>query len=266
MHSLGRAGVAAVGEQPVDVVADSVATGLQAAMVGIGGFTGVEGAGLGVVEEGFDLAEQQRPVGLQGEQVVAATLDDGLGDLGLCADRIDGDQGTGQGQALQQQRDGGDLVRLVADRLLAQHQTLAAGPGGDQMQRLTPLGAGMAAPGGLAVDGDGVGGAIAQIRHPGGKAGLEQLRVEPVHHVVQGVVRGYAALVGQEAAQEVDALLAPQLDLHEILHAAERRTEHHEQDLLKRVQHSPRLAWVLQRREVIEKRAGWLGAGHREAS
>ena len=96
-----------VGEQPVDVVADGVAAGLQAAMVGIGGFTGVEGAGLGVVEEGFDLAEQQRPVGLQGEQVVAATLDDGLGDLGLCADRINGDQGAGQGQALQQQRDGG---------------------------------------------------------------------------------------------------------------------------------------------------------------
>ena len=54
------------------------------------------------------------------------------------ADRVDRDQRAGQSQALQQERDGDDLVRLVADRLLAQHQALPAGPGGDEMQGLAP--------------------------------------------------------------------------------------------------------------------------------
>ena len=81
-------------------------------MVGIGGHEGVEGAGLGIGEEGLDIAEQHRPIGLEG-------------------------------QTLQQERDGDDFVRLVADRRLAQHQALPAGPGGDEMQRLAPLGAGV---------------------------------------------------------------------------------------------------------------------------
>ena len=89
---------------------------------------------------------------------VAAALHDGLGDPGPCADRIDGDRGASQGQTLRQQRDGGNLVRLVADRLLAQHRAPAAGPGEDRMQRLAPLGADMAAPGDPGVDGDAVGG------------------------------------------------------------------------------------------------------------
>ena len=43
---------------------------------------------------------------------------------------------------------------LPAHRLLAEHQALAAGPSGDEMQGLKPLVAGMRAAGGLAVDGD----------------------------------------------------------------------------------------------------------------
>ena len=111
-------------------------------------------------EEGLDLPAEGRPVGLEGEQIVAAAVDDGLGDLDLGPDGVDGDERAGQVQALQQQRDGDDFVGLVGDRLLRQHQALAARPGRDQMQRRTPFGPGVGPPGGLAVDRD-------DLRSPG---------------------------------------------------------------------------------------------------
>ncbi len=47
----GFVGVAAVGEEPVDVVADGVASKLDAAMVAVGGLEAIERTGLGVGEE-----------------------------------------------------------------------------------------------------------------------------------------------------------------------------------------------------------------------
>jgi hypothetical protein len=67
---------------------------------------------------------------------------------------IDGHQGAGELEPFEQERDGGDLVRLAGDRLLAKDQPLAVGPSRDQMEGLAALGAGMAAARGLAVDGD----------------------------------------------------------------------------------------------------------------
>ena len=92
--------------------------------------------------------------------------------LVLGADGVDGDQGTVQRQAFQQQRDGGDLVRLAAHRLLAEHQALTGGPSGDEMQRLAPLAAGMRPARGLAVDGDQVRLRLAQALDPAHEAGL----------------------------------------------------------------------------------------------
>ena len=99
---------------------------------------------------------------------------------------------------------------------------------------------------------------------PGGRLGLRASRSPPPRCTMVSAI--LVCVGGQKAARKVDAVLAPPLDLDEILHAAERRTEHHAQDLLKRVQHPPRLARVLQRRKMIEKRRGRLGPGHRKAS
>ncbi len=117
---------------------------------------------------------------------------------------------------------------------------------------------------GLAVNGDDVRCAVAQRLDPGDEAGLEQRGIEGINHVVQGVVGGNAALIGQEAAQKVQALLAPQLDLDEILHAAQRRAQHQEHDLRQRVDHPPLLTRIAQRRKMVEKRdrpSGSVGHG-----
>src|SRR4051812_25312396 len=84
--------------------------------------------------------------------VQAAVVDDGSGRH--CLAQRGNLKGALQSQALEQARDGGDLVRLFGDRLLAKHQALAAGPGRDEVKRLAALGAVVAALRGLAVDGD----------------------------------------------------------------------------------------------------------------
>src|SRR3546814_19020778 len=76
-------------------------------------------------------------------------------------------------------------------------------------------------------------------------------------------MRWKTPIVGQEAAQKVEPLPAPQPDLDEILHPAERRAQHHEQDFGQRIDHAPLLARIGQSREVIQDRRGTRGlTGH----
>jgi len=53
---------------------------------------------------------KDRPIGLQRQQVIAATLDDGLGDIGLGPHGVDGDERAGQFEPFEQPRNGDDLV------------------------------------------------------------------------------------------------------------------------------------------------------------
>jgi len=67
-----------------------------------GGVNVAVGLVSGVGEEHLDIGQQGRPVGLQGQQLVASALGDGSSDLDLGSDGIDGDLRPGQFQALQQ--------------------------------------------------------------------------------------------------------------------------------------------------------------------
>ena len=98
------------------------------------------------------------------------------------------------------------------------------------MQRVTPLAPVMAAPRGLAVDGDDPGVIVAQAAHPGEEAGLEQFRVQMREHVAQRVVAGDAVRVRVKTAEERHALPSPQHRLHEIIRPRERRRQHQEHD------------------------------------
>src|SRR5690348_4176599 len=77
------AGEAPVGGEPVHVVADPVAAGLDAAVPAIDGLTFAVQRGAWVVEQALDLAVQAGLVVLYREQVIAAPVEDGLGDFGL---------------------------------------------------------------------------------------------------------------------------------------------------------------------------------------
>ena len=107
-HARERAllGKAPLRKQPVDLLADDMVALFEAAVVGIGGIEGLEGGCVGVVgKEGLDFCPEGRPVVLQREQIIAAAVHDDLGDFDLGSDRVDGDEGSLQLQALEQQRD-----------------------------------------------------------------------------------------------------------------------------------------------------------------
>ena len=73
---------------------------------------------------------------LEREQVVTATIEDGLGDPGLRPHGIDGDERAGERQAFQKERNGCDLIGLGLTAccpstrrwLLAQAETRCSGP------------------------------------------------------------------------------------------------------------------------------------------
>ena len=90
----------------------------------------IAGAAGGIDEEALDLGMKAWLVGLDGEQVVGLVVNDGLGDIRIADDGVDGHQSAGElagsGETIEQLRDGGDLVGGFGDRLLTEHQ-LAGG-------------------------------------------------------------------------------------------------------------------------------------------
>jgi len=195
---------------------------------------------------------------LDREQVVTATIEDGLGNPGLRPHGIDGDERAGERQAFQKERNGCDLIGLGLTCLLPEYEALAAGPCRDQMQRPTVLAAVVSAPRGLAVDGDDLGrgggrSGLAQVFDPGGEALSEQHAVDGVDDIVEGVMTGNACLEGQQAAEELMMHLAPAPDLHEIFCPRQCAAQHDQQDLRQGKQNLPRLTRVMQRGEVVDK-------------
>ena len=84
-------GIAAIREQPVDLVADDVATFLDAAVVAVGRLVlGLQHIGWRIVEKRHHIAVENRPIGLQRQQVVAAPPDDLFRDIGLGSHGVDG--------------------------------------------------------------------------------------------------------------------------------------------------------------------------------
>ncbi len=127
-------------------MADPVAADLDAAMVAIGCLETAMDFGPGIIEVAADFVVQAGLVVLERQQIVAATIEDGLGNLGLRSHGIDGDERPGQSQALEQQRDGRDLVGFGLARLLAKHEALAAGPCRDHVERPAVLAVVVSAP------------------------------------------------------------------------------------------------------------------------
>jgi hypothetical protein len=77
----------------------------------------------------------------------------------------------------------------------------------------------------LAVDRDKVDRIGPPLGHPGGEAGREEFRVDPVHHDPQPVLAGHAPVIGLEAAQKGEMRLAPGGDLVVVVAARDRRTD-----------------------------------------
>ena len=150
----------------------------------------------GHLKQVLDVSVELPLVGLHRQQVVGAAVDDLLGNLGLAAHGVDGDDAPAQLQQRQQLGDGGDFVGMGLGAGLAQHQVILGGPGAHQVQRGPALPPVMASPQGLAVDGHHLSlGQLGHRSHPGHETGAELVGVQPAEHPPKGIV-GWNA-VGQ---------------------------------------------------------------------
>jgi hypothetical protein len=195
----------------------------------------LEGVGGRRGEVILDLGAQGRLIGLDGQQVLGAGVPDGGGDGRVAGDGVDGDdrplQAVIGAQTLQQDRDGGEFVGFVRDRLLAEHKAPVGGEGGHQMQRRRPDAAVMTAPRRLAVDGDEVGPVGPHLPHPCREAGGEQPGVDPVHQQGQPAAPGNAIVIRQNSAQKRQMRLAPGGDMIVIIAVGDRPAHHKKQNL-----------------------------------
>jgi hypothetical protein len=86
-----------------------------------------------VAEGDGQIGHERRLVGVDGEQVVAAAVADGLADGALTEHRVPGDRRAVQRQALEQRQGGGDRVGLGWHPQLPDHPSQTAGKGGQRM-------------------------------------------------------------------------------------------------------------------------------------
>ena len=89
----------------------------------------------GHLKQVLDVSVELPLVGLHRQQVVGAAVDDLLGNLGLAAHGVNGDDAPAQLQQRQQLEDGGDFVGMGLGAGLAQHQVILGGLGAHQVQR-----------------------------------------------------------------------------------------------------------------------------------
>ena len=198
----GLVRVAPVGQQPVDSVADRMAANLDAAMVGIGGQVLGVGWVQRVGEPGGHLCVVGRPVALQREQPVAATLFDQSSGLALAMQRVAGDQGAVEVEQAKQGTGGDDLAFFVPGGDLTDHHPCVGGKRGHHMQG-RPLGRPVErAPQRLAVERDDARAGLAEGIEEAREAAGEGRRIEQPEQPRERVVARQAAGQGQELPKQ----------------------------------------------------------------
>jgi hypothetical protein len=146
------------------------------------------------------------------------------------------------------------FVLLLIDRLLGKHQTRAGGEGRDHVQRAAATLPVVAAARGLAVDGDQLGRVGPEALRPIAKAGLKPVRIEAVHHRPQPIGARRPEVELGKAPQEGQMIASPQRDLVIILTIGDRRRDHQEQYLAQQVAYLGRLARIIDRGKMLQKR------------
>ncbi len=157
---------------------------------------------------------------------------------------------------LDKQGDRRDFIGLVRHLPLPQHQAVGARVGRNQMQCRLAAPAVMAAPRGLAVDGDLAHCGRQALGHEVQKARSEQLRPDPVHHHPEPIGAGNAIVVLLQAAQEIEVLLPPQHDVVIVVAGRHGRANHQKQHFAQGIHHLARLAIILYRRKMLQKTFG----------
>ena len=173
---------------------------------------GAKTAGLAVGEELPEGVRQVFLVALDGQQVIAAPVENLPGNFSLAPDGVDRDDAALEGQCVEQRLDGRNLVAFAAGMFLPQAQAAGRGIRADRVQRRVVTIPGAASR--LAVNRN-------HARHNPGKAAdpfaetdLEHLGVQQAKHSTESVVRRCAVLKDQIAFEPRFVVLGPFGDIH----------------------------------------------------
>ncbi len=120
--------------QPADIVKDGDATGFDAPVIAIDPLVDAhrrvgEAAGFLLARERFGVVAQRALIAFERQNVIALFIDDLARDIALAVHGFDGDDGTLDGQHVEQGGNGEDLVGLFAHLGRRQHEALARGEG-----------------------------------------------------------------------------------------------------------------------------------------
>ena len=176
------------------------------------------------IHEECDVRAQRALIGLQGEDVIGASIDHLAGDLALAAHGVDGDDRAFNDQHVQKLGDGNDLIGFLGHLDLAEHQSLARREGRDDVDRRVAL-FGKRAAAGLAVDGNHLGGDAGLSRHPSHEALLEPLGVEGREYLPQPVMGRRFPQKRPEPAQQIKLVFPEPRDVGEGLGPRQHRQE-----------------------------------------
>ena len=186
-------------------------------------------------EVAFDLLMQGRLVILDGQEVVATRIQDGLRDGRAAPHGVDRNQGAFQVQALEQRRYGHDLVGLFVHGVLPEDEPSVGGESRNQVQGRLPGLAVMTAPRRLAVDRDLVGALRPAGRHPALEARRKQAGIHAVHQRPQPVHARDAVMKLRKTTQKRKVGFTPIDDVLVVVPVRDGAAHHKEQDLSKRV-------------------------------
>ncbi|MEZ6054664.1 MAG: hypothetical protein R3C02_25375 [Planctomycetaceae bacterium] len=175
---------------------------------------------------------QLRLIVFDAHHVVRVRLDNGLCRLGLSVHGVQRDHRSLQFQELQQHRHGGNLVRLLSDRHLPQHEPRVGGKGRDGVQRRLTSRLIERTPQRLPVDGDPStpqrpGKLIDPLMH-----GREELaRVQPCEHAPKRVVRRHPMRQFDVLSEPVELGLGEPLDIGPAVRSTDCSGQRHENHL-----------------------------------
>lgn len=159
-------------------------------------------------------------VTLERQHVIGALIDHLLGDLALAAHRVGSDDAALERQQFQQLGHRHDLVRLVADRKLAQTQPRVGCPSAYQMQRRSLRGTVEGAPHRLPVDRHNAVAALGKMLHEADEPGVEAGRIEQPEDPAESVVARNPVWQCQELLQKISFGAAEQRHIRTSLAAA----------------------------------------------
>ena len=191
-------------------------------------------------------------ISLQGEGIVAALIDDLLGDGALAIERV-GSHDVLQPQHLQQFRHGGNFVRLRVGGDLRQHKALLAAPGGDHVQRRLATGAVERAAQNLAVDRHNPFALLGETSHEPLKRRPELLRIEHAEKPAERVMAGNAILKPEKPAPERLLRLREKAHVDRALPAAQNRAHGYRENLMKVMQRRIASARLVQTVPAFDK-------------